>query len=60
MGYLDFDSILAFFINGTVSFPEVKRPGLGFDHTPPSITEVKERVERYIFSSSGLSWPVLL
>jgi hypothetical protein len=42
---------------GTGSFPGVKRPGRGVDH-PPS-AEVKERVELYIYSPSGPSWPVL-
>ena len=37
-----------------VSLPEVKRPGPGFDHPPPSSAEVKERVE-----TPGPSWPVL-
>jgi len=41
-----------------ISFPEVKRPGLGVDHTPCS-AEVKERVELYLYSHSGPSWPVL-
>jgi hypothetical protein len=44
---------------GTESLPGVKRPGRGLDHPPPSSTEVKERVERYIYSSSGPSWPAL-
>jgi hypothetical protein len=44
---------------GTGSFPGVKRPGRGVDHTPPSSTEVKERVELYLYSHSGTSWPVL-
>jgi hypothetical protein len=44
---------------GTGSFPEVKRPGRGFDHLPPSSAEVKERVELYLYSPSGPSWPVL-
>jgi len=30
---------------GTGSFPGVKRPGRGDDHTPPAGAEVKERVE---------------
>jgi hypothetical protein len=37
----------------------VKRPVRGVDHPPPSSAEVKERVELYIYSTSGLSWPVL-
>ena len=44
---------------GTRSSPGVKRPGHGIDHSPPSSAEVKERVELYLVSSSGLSWPVL-
>jgi hypothetical protein len=44
---------------GTGSFPGVKRPGRGVDHPPPSSTRVKERVELYLYSPSGPSWPVL-
>jgi len=44
---------------GTGSFPELKRPGRGVDYPPPSSAEVKERVGLYIFSLSGLLWPVL-
>jgi hypothetical protein len=44
---------------GTGSFPGVKRPGRGVDHPPPSSAEVKERVELYLYSPSGRSWPVL-
>jgi len=43
----------------TGSVPEVKWPGCGVDHLPLSITEVKERVELYLYSHSGPSWPVL-
>jgi hypothetical protein len=35
---------------GTGSFPGVKRPEHGVDHPPPSSTEVKERVELYLYS----------
>jgi hypothetical protein len=42
-----------------VSFPGVKWPGHGVDHLLPSCAEVKERVEQYLYSPSGLSWPVL-
>ena len=38
----------------------VKRSGRGVNHPPPSSAEVKERVELYIRSPSGLSWPVLI
>ena len=43
---------------GTGSFPGVKRPSRGFDHPPPSSAEVERRVELYIYSPSGPSWPV--
>jgi hypothetical protein len=39
--------------------PGVKWPGRGVDHTPPHSSEVKERVELYIYSTSVPSWPVL-
>jgi hypothetical protein len=42
-----------------VSFPGVKRPGRGVDHPPSSSARVKERVELYLCSPSGPSWPVL-
>jgi hypothetical protein len=44
---------------GTGSFLGVKRPGCGVDHPSPSSAEVKERVELYLYSYSGPSWPVL-
>jgi len=44
---------------GTGSFPGVKRPGRGVDHPPQPRVEVKERVELYLYSPSGSSWPVL-
>ena len=47
-----------FYKKGTGSFPEVKRPGRGVDH-PPSSAEVNERVELYLYTPSGPSWPVL-
>ena len=40
---------------GTGSFPGVKRPGPGVDHSPLSSAEVKERVELYLCSPSGPS-----
>ena len=42
---------------GTGSFPGVKRPGRGVNHQPPSSAEVMERVELYLYSPSGSSWP---
>ena len=37
----------------------VKRPGHGVDHPPPSSAEVKERVELYLCSPCGPSWPAV-
>jgi hypothetical protein len=37
-------------------FTGVKWPGRGVDHPPRSSAEVKERVELYLYSSSGPSW----
>ena len=44
---------------GTGSFPGVKQPGRGVNHTTPFSAEVKERVELYLYSSFGPSWPEL-
>ena len=44
---------------GTGSLPAVERPGRGVDHPPPSSGEVEGRVELYMYSPSGSSWPVL-
>jgi len=44
---------------GTGSFRRVKRLGRGLGHPPPCSEEVKEKVELYLFSSSGPSLPVL-
>ena len=43
---------------GTESLPG-KRPGRGVKRAPPSSAEVEERVEVYLYSPSGPSWPVL-
>jgi len=40
---------------GTGSFPGVKWPGRGIDHTPPSSAKVKERMGIYLCSPSGPS-----
>jgi hypothetical protein len=37
----------------------VKRPGRGADHPPPSMYRGHERVELYLYSPSGPSWPVI-
>jgi len=42
----------------TGSFLGKKRPGRGVNHPRPSSVEVKERVELYLYSHSGPSWPV--
>ena len=44
---------------GTESFQGVARPRRGIDYPPPSSAEVKERVELYLYSPFGPSWPVL-
>ena len=49
----------AFYRMGTGSLPGVKRPGRGAEHPPSFNAEVKERVEQYLYSPSGPSWPVL-
>jgi hypothetical protein len=38
---------------GTGSFPGIKRPGVVLTTTPSS-TEVKERVQLYLYSPSGI------
>jgi len=40
-------------------FPEVKWPGRGADHPSPSMCRDHERVELYLYSHSGPSWPVI-
>ena len=49
----------ASYTKGTGSFLGVKRPGSGVDHPPPSNAEAEGRVELYICSPSGSSWPVI-
>jgi len=39
--------------------PEVKRPGRGVYHLLPLRGDVKERVDRYLYSPSETSWSVL-
>jgi len=36
----------------------LKCPGHGINHPPTSSTEVEERVEQYLCSSTGSSWSV--
>jgi len=42
---------------GIGSFPGLKRPECGVYHPPQSSSEGKERVELYLYSQSGPSWP---
>jgi len=49
----------AFCTMGTGPFPRVKRLERGVDHPATSSAEVKGRVELYLYSSFGPSWPVL-
>jgi hypothetical protein len=49
----------ASYTKGTGSFLGVKRPGRGVDHPPPSSAVVEGRVELYIYSPSGSTWPVI-
>jgi len=44
---------------GNGSFPGVKQPVNGIDHPPPYSAKVKERIELYVQSTSGPSWPVI-
>ena len=44
---------------GTGSLQGVKQLGCGVDHPPLSSAKVKARVELYLYSPSGPSWPVL-
>jgi len=44
---------------GTGSFPGKKWPGHDVDLPPPFGAEVKERVELYLYSTSGPLWPVI-
>jgi len=44
---------------GTGSFLGDKVAGRGIDHPPPSSTEVRERVELYLYSPFMPSWSVL-
>jgi len=48
----------AYYTISTGSFLGVKWSGRGVDHQPPSGAKVKERLELYLYSPSGPSWPV--
>jgi len=42
-----------------VSFPGVKQPGHGVEHPSPSSPKVKDRVDLYLYLTSGPPHPVL-
>jgi len=44
---------------GTGPFPGVKQLGRGIDHPLASSSEVKKRLELYLCSAPGPSWPFL-
>ena len=44
---------------GTRSFQGEKQPRRDVDHPTPSSTNVKERVEQYLYSPSGPAWTVI-
>jgi len=44
---------------GSGSFPGIKRTECGVDQPTTSDVEVKESVELYLYSPSGLSWILL-
>jgi hypothetical protein len=44
---------------GAGSFPGVKRLGRGVEQPPTSSADFKERMEIYISSPYGTSWPVI-
>jgi len=41
------------------SFPGVERPRRGADHPPPTSAKIKERLELYLYSTSGPSMLLL-
>jgi hypothetical protein len=45
--------------NGYPVFMGVERPGHGIEHPTPTSAEVKERVELYLYPTSGRLWPIL-
>ena len=55
----DPEAYLASYTMGTGFSLWAKWPGHEVDHPPPSSSEIKERVELFLYSPSGPSWPVL-
>jgi len=58
-GGRDFPQPSRLLYNGYQVFPGSKSAGCGVDHPRPSSAEVKKRVELYLYSTSGPSWPVI-
>jgi hypothetical protein len=48
----------SFYTIGTGSYLRVTQPGRGLETLPPNSAEVKEWLEKYLYSPSGLSWSV--
>jgi hypothetical protein len=46
-------------VGTAVPYQREKRTGRTVNHPPPSSAEVKERVDLYLYSPSGSSWPVI-
>jgi len=44
---------------GSVLFLGVKEPGCGVNHPPSSNTDIKERVQQYLYSLPVPSWHVI-
>jgi len=47
------------YVMATSTFPGLKQPRRGVDHPLSSSAKVKDRVELFLYSSPGSSWPVL-
>ena len=52
-------TVVPLYTVGTGSFLGVKWQGQGIDHQPPSSANVKGRVQLFLYSRFGPSWPVL-
>jgi hypothetical protein len=50
---------ITFQLDSTALLLAVRRLGLGVNHPSPSRGEVRERVEVYLYSPTGSSWPIL-
>ena len=57
--YMPFDAAEFTHLRNPLNEPTTGNPGSGVDHPPTSSAEIKERVELYLYSPSGTSWPVI-